>query len=81
MMLRLVCTCGHIGVVDAHSLPRELTCSACGESRRVEVAECKRIRNTTAFVRKRPLRSPPGAEFIDVRRGKHRRSTPAARRS
>jgi hypothetical protein len=76
MMLRLVCTCGHIGVVDAHSLPRELTCSACGESRRVEAAECKRIRNIR---KKGPLRSPPGAEFIDVWRGKHRRSTPAAR--
>jgi hypothetical protein len=79
MMLRLVCTCGHIGVVDAQTLPREFRCSACGESRRVEAAECKQIRNTTAFIRKRPLRSPPGAQVIDVRRGKNRRSTPAAR--
>ena len=43
MMLRIVCTCGHIGVVSAESLPRELQCSVCGSTRHVEVRHCRRV--------------------------------------
>jgi hypothetical protein len=39
MMAEVVCTCGHSGVVNAETLPRELTCSRCGSSRRVETKE------------------------------------------
>jgi hypothetical protein len=48
MMLRLNCPCGHTGVVGAHLLPRELTCSCCGSSQRVEVRDCARIVSTEA---------------------------------
>jgi hypothetical protein len=48
MMLRIACTCGHTGIAAAE-LPRELTCSACGSSRRVEAADGKRIVNRLAF--------------------------------
>jgi hypothetical protein len=47
MMVKIACPCGHVGVVAAETLPRELQCSACGESRRVEGGE--RIRNRVAF--------------------------------
>jgi hypothetical protein len=46
-MVKVVCTCGHTGIVSAESLPRELTCARCGSSRRVEAGE--RIRNKVAF--------------------------------
>jgi hypothetical protein len=36
MMLKISCECGHIGAVRAESLPRSLTCSACGVARHVE---------------------------------------------
>ena len=32
MMLRIACTCGHTGLVSAETLPRSLTCSACGRA-------------------------------------------------
>jgi hypothetical protein len=40
----------HVGLAAAESLPRSLTCSACGDSRRVEIADGARIRNTAAFM-------------------------------
>jgi hypothetical protein len=46
MLLRIVCRCGHVGVVPAATLPRELQCSACGASRRVEVDPSERIIST-----------------------------------
>jgi hypothetical protein len=50
MMVKVVCTCGHSGVVNAETLPRELTCSRCGSSRRVETKEGARIRNPVAVM-------------------------------
>jgi hypothetical protein len=48
---QVACTgCGHVGLAASETLPRLLTCSACGSSRRVEIAECRRIRNTTAVM-------------------------------
>jgi hypothetical protein len=51
MMLRIVCTsCGHVGLAAAETLPRLLTCSSCGSSRRVSVSDCARIMNTVAVM-------------------------------
>jgi hypothetical protein len=47
MLLRIACPCGHVGLANAESLPRLLTCSACGSSRRVEGGQ--RIKNKVAF--------------------------------
>jgi hypothetical protein len=49
MMLRITCPCGHVGVAEAATLPRSLTCSACGESRHVEAKDGERIKNPVAF--------------------------------
>jgi hypothetical protein len=48
MLIRVTCPCGHIGLINAETLPRELVCSACGSSRRVEGGE--RIRNRVAVM-------------------------------
>jgi hypothetical protein len=50
MMLRITCPCGHIGIVSAVTLPRELTCSSCGSSRRVEVKDGARVRSREAVM-------------------------------
>jgi hypothetical protein len=47
MMVKVLCACGHVGVVCAETLPRSLTCSACGASRYVEGGQ--RIVNKIAF--------------------------------
>jgi hypothetical protein len=39
MMVKVVCTCGHTGIVSAETLPRDLVCSRCGSSRRVEAGQ------------------------------------------
>jgi hypothetical protein len=49
MMLKIVCPCGHVGLASAETLPRSLTCWQCGESRRVEVRDCRRIVNRVAL--------------------------------
>jgi hypothetical protein len=49
MMVKVVCTCGHSGVVSAESLPRDLVCSRCGSSRHVEAEDGTRIVNRVAF--------------------------------
>jgi hypothetical protein len=49
MMLRIVCTCGHIGVVSAGILPRSLVCSACGTSSYVAAENGKAITSTARF--------------------------------
>ena len=36
VLVKVACHCGHVGLADAATLPRSLTCSACGESRYVE---------------------------------------------
>ena len=30
VLVKVACPCGHVGLADAATLPRELTCSACG---------------------------------------------------
>jgi hypothetical protein len=49
MMLRIACPCGHVGLVRAESLPRELQCSACGDRRYVALKDGARIKNPVAF--------------------------------
>jgi hypothetical protein len=49
MMLKIACPCGHVGLVAAETLPRELVCSHCGASRRVERKDGARIVNKVAF--------------------------------
>jgi hypothetical protein len=49
MMLKIMCTCGHTGIVSAATLPRELQCSRCGCGRRVEAKDCARIVNRVAL--------------------------------
>jgi hypothetical protein len=49
MLLKIACTCGHVGIVSAETLPRELTCARCGSSRRVEAEDGTRIVNRVAF--------------------------------
>ena len=46
MMVKVVRTCGHTGVVNADSLPREMRCWQCGSSRRVEAERSARIVST-----------------------------------
>jgi hypothetical protein len=50
MLLKIACPCGHVGVVSAQSLPAELRCWQCGESRRVEAKEGARIVNRVAVM-------------------------------
>jgi hypothetical protein len=47
MTVKVVCTCGHVGIVRAESLPCELRCWQCGASRHVEAGA--RITNKVAF--------------------------------
>jgi hypothetical protein len=47
MVVKVSCACGHVGVMFAETLPRSLTCSACGASRYVEGGQ--RIVNKIAF--------------------------------
>jgi hypothetical protein len=49
MMVRISCPCGHVGVVCAESLPRDLTCSLCGSSRHVDAGGGKAITSTARF--------------------------------
>ena len=49
MMVKVTCTCGHVGIVSAESLPRSLTCTRCGSCRRVEAEDGTRIVNRVAF--------------------------------
>jgi hypothetical protein len=50
MMLKIACQqCGHIGLANAETLPRQLRCSRCGRSRRVEAKDSARIVNRVAF--------------------------------
>jgi hypothetical protein len=42
--------CGHVGIADASTLPRALTCSACRASRHVEVCDCRRMASHDAIM-------------------------------
>jgi hypothetical protein len=50
MMVKVVCPCGHTGLVNAETLPRDLVCSRCGSSRHVHAKDCARIRNKVAVM-------------------------------
>jgi hypothetical protein len=51
MMVRIECTsCGHVGVTDTQTLPRELRCWQCGSSRRVEAKGARRVASRTAII-------------------------------
>ena len=50
MMLKIACQqCGHVGIVSAERLPRELQCSACGSSRHIEADQGRAIVSTDRF--------------------------------
>jgi hypothetical protein len=50
MMLKIACTsCGHVGVAAAEALPRDLVCSRCGASRRVDAGGGRAITSTARF--------------------------------
>jgi hypothetical protein len=49
MMLKIACPCGHVGIVDASTLPRSLVCSSCGASRHVEADQGRAIVSTDRF--------------------------------
>jgi hypothetical protein len=50
MIVKVVCTCGHFGVVNAESLPRDLVCSRCGEARQVQAADGRPVRSRDAVM-------------------------------
>jgi hypothetical protein len=50
VMLKIQCPCGHVGLVAAETLPRELRCWQCGSSRGVEVKDGRRIVNRVAII-------------------------------
>jgi hypothetical protein len=50
MMVKVVCTWGHVGVVSAESLPRELRCWRCGSSRYVRAEDGRRVASRTAII-------------------------------
>jgi hypothetical protein len=49
MLIRVTCPCGHIGLINAETLPRDLVCSHCGASRRIERKDGARIVNRVAL--------------------------------
>jgi hypothetical protein len=49
MLIRVTCTCGHVGIVSAATLPAELVCSGCNASRRVEAGDGRAITSTARF--------------------------------
>jgi hypothetical protein len=49
MLIRVTCPCGHIGLINAETLPRDLVCSHCGASRRIEHKDGARIVNRVAL--------------------------------
>ena len=48
MLIRVTCPCGHIGLINAETLPRDLVCSHCGARRRIERKDGARIVNRVA---------------------------------
>jgi DNA-directed RNA polymerase subunit RPC12/RpoP len=50
VILKIACQhCGHVGLANAETLPRELTCARCGSRRRVDAEDGARIVNRIAF--------------------------------
>ena len=52
MLIRVACPCGHIGLINAETLPRDLACSHCGASRRIERKDGARRRRATMMARR-----------------------------
>lgn len=50
MLLKIECTCSHIGLVNAETLPRELRCWQCGASRYIEARAGARIVSRAAVI-------------------------------
>ena len=48
-MIRIKCACGHIGLVAAEILPRDLQCSRCGDRRHVAPKDGQRVMSKLAF--------------------------------
>jgi hypothetical protein len=49
MMLRIECDCGHVGLADAQTLPRDLRCWRCGSSRHIEAGHGAAIVSNARF--------------------------------
>jgi ribosomal protein S27E len=50
MILKISCpSCHHVGLVAADTLPRDLTCSACGDRHHVDASDGKAIVSTDRF--------------------------------
>ena len=64
VLVKVACPCGHVGLSDAATLPRSLTCSACGESRYVEAGA--RITNRAAVLEW--LLGAPGSPRVTERK-------------
>jgi hypothetical protein len=51
MLLKIACnSCGHAGIANSSTLPRDLVCSRCGSSRHIHAKDCARIRNRVAVM-------------------------------
>jgi hypothetical protein len=48
LLLKVICKCGHTGIVSAESLPRELRCWRCGTARHVEARHGRRVASRDA---------------------------------
>jgi hypothetical protein len=62
MMIRIECPCGHVGVVASETLPRAMTCSSCRTSRRVTVADGRRMASVEAVLERLLAPSAAAAE-------------------
>jgi hypothetical protein len=66
MMVKVACnSCGHAGIANSSTLPRELQCSRCGDRRHVAPKDCARIRNRVAVME----RILDEAELVDAAGG------------
>jgi hypothetical protein len=75
MMVRIECTsCGHVGLADAQTLPRELRCWQCGSSRRVEAKGARRVASRTAVLEWLcGAEAPPARGAVEGRSRQHQK--------
>jgi len=64
VLVKVACCCGHVGLADAATLPRELRCWQCGSSRYVEAGA--RITNRAAVLEW--LLGAPGSPRVTERK-------------
>ena len=64
VLVKVACSCGHVGLADAATLPRELRCWQCGSSRYVEAGA--RITNRAAVLEW--LLGAPGSPRVTERK-------------